>query len=390
MDAHPTTELAVLLTIARVDLGLCESARLRELLAEKIDWALLLALADRHGLVSLLFHHVRQDATDLVPAESMDDLRGRSKDIAQRTLILASHLQRIAKHFFARQIEHIWYKGPLLAEMYYGNCALRESRDLDIIVPRSKLADARDALVELGFSDKYGLRNGQQAVSFRVGFEHPFTAPGGIDVDLHCRVVQRFKARSLDMDGIWRRVTKVNFFSREATTFCPEDLLVALCLHAGHHGWMQLSHLCDLAQLLNVHSELDWEIVRSHLGDSNTRRIVDLSLYLLHRHWPVQIPGDILEKVVADPNVIRLAVRIEAEIWPVVDPKLTTSSLSWMLERSTGEKVLDRVYLLAGSFLFPAIEDFEQFRLPAFLTPLYPGLRFLRLARNFTQSLWQT
>ena len=61
-----------------------------------------------------------------------------------------------------------------------------------------------------------------------------------------------------------------------------------------------------------------------------------------------------------------------------------------MLERSTGEKVLDRVYLLAGSFLFPAIEDFEQFRLPAFLTPLYPGLRFLRLARNFTQSLWQT
>jgi hypothetical protein len=192
------------------------------------------------------------------------------------------------------------------------------------------------------------------------------------------------------MEGIWRRVTKAQLFGREAPTFCPEDLLVALCLHAGHHGWMQLSHLCDLAQLLRVHPELDWDVVGSHLGDSNTRRIVDLSLYLTHRHWRTQIPTDILKSISVDPHVPRLGRRIETEIWPAVEPKLTTSNLRWMLDRTAGENILDRLYLLAGTFFYPAIEDIEHFRLPAFLTPLYPGLRFFRLARNFTQALLQT
>jgi hypothetical protein len=173
------------------------------------------------------------------------------------------------------------------------------------------------------------------------------------------------------------------FLGGEVPTFCPEDLMVALCLHAGHHGWMQLSYLCDIAQLFRVHSRLDWDIVSSHLEDSNTRRLVYVSLHLLRQHWGIEIPPALMAKIAADPHVARLAYRVQTEIWPATNPALTTSGLRWMLERSAGEDPGDRFRLLAGSFLCPAVEDFEAFRLPPILAPLYPGLRVLRLAYRY-------
>jgi hypothetical protein len=131
---------------------------------------------------------------------------------------------------------------------------------------------------------------------------------------------------------------------------------------------------------------LDWDIVESHLGDSNTTRIVSLSLYLLLEHWDAQISADMMARISADPHVARLARRIQNEIWPSLSPALTTGDLHWLLDRSAGENLADRTRLLMGSFFCPAVEDFEAFRLPPILTPLYPGLRVLRLACKYASQ----
>ena len=51
-------ELAVLLTIARVELSPDEKGTLCDLLAQSLDWDQLLLLANHHGLEPLLFHHL--------------------------------------------------------------------------------------------------------------------------------------------------------------------------------------------------------------------------------------------------------------------------------------------------------------------------------------------
>ena len=379
-------ELALLLTIARVDLDPSRQTAMQDLLAGPLDWECLLSMAVQHGLEPLLFLHLHRIAPQFAPQEFMQALRADCKTIAARNLILASRLKSVSAHLRSRKIEHIAYKGPLLAETYFGNCALRVSYDLDILVQPSQFEAARDALGEIGFSDKNGLSAGQQAMSFRFGFEHSFTAPGGVDLDLHWRVVQKFKSSSLDMEGVWQRATSAHAWGCEMPTLCPEDLLVALCLHAGHHGWMQLSHLCDIAQLFQVHLQLDWDIVRRHLGDSNTTRIVYVSLHLLEKYWQANIPGDLKAAILADPNVARLARRIQSEIWPSSRPALTTSSLRWLWDRSSGVDLADRLRLLTGTFFCPAIEDVEMFRLPRILATLYPGLRALRLAFKYSLS----
>jgi len=383
-------EFSLLLTIARVDLSDGEHRLLQELLAQPLDWEYLLAMATQHGIEPLLLRHLEYDAARVAPQEAIRTLRVNCRAIALRNLVLSAKLREISAHLTSLQIEHIAYKGPLLAEMYGSNGSLRAYRDLDFLVPQAKLMAVRDALREIGFDDKYRLTAPQQSASFRSGFEHSFSCRAGIDLDVHWQVVQEFKSRALDIDGLWARRTEARLLDRDVPALSPEDLVLVLCLHAGHHGWMQLSHMCDLAQLFRVYGEFNWKIVCGHLGDSNTRRMVSISLHLLQKHWHIDLPPEITAMVSADPHVARLAHRIETEIWPIEKPSLTTSNLRWLLDRTAGEDLRDRVWLLAGSIFIPSLEDFAFFPLPPALSRLYGGLRLLRLASRGVSAKWQT
>ena len=384
--AETPPELSLLLTIARVELSEPCQDLLRRLVAAPLDWDYLLAMAARHGLEPLLYLHLRRHCAAAIPGPVMESLRANSTAIAARNLILAAKLVGISSHLCSQEVEHAAFKGPLLAETCYGSCALRVFHDLDLIVPAARIIAARDALGEIGFRDKYGLSPAQQSASFHFGFEHPFTAQGGIDLDVHWRLVQKFKSPSLDMEAIWRRVTRSRLFKAEVPALCPEDNLMALCLHTGHHGWIQLSHFCDIAQLLLTYPRLNWEIVRSHLGDALTARIVSVSLYLVHRHWYARIPEDLLATISADAEVPRIAGRVETEIWPSLEPALSTSSLRWLLDRFSGVSPSLRLRMVAGSIVCPAIEDIEYFKLPGIFSSLYPALRPVRLAIKYSFS----
>jgi Uncharacterised nucleotidyltransferase len=386
-------ELSLLLAVANVDLIPDQQDRVCELLVGALDWQYLLDLANWHSLEPLLFFHLDrcagQSAPEVVPLEIMQSLREKCREIARRNLILTAKLQEVSTHLRSREIEHISYKGPLMAETFYGDLTLRESHDLDILVPPSKFAAAQEALAEIGFGDMHNFSAVQRAASLRWGFEYSFIAAGGLEVELHWRVVPRFISRSLDMAGIWRRLTLVRLFDCDVPSFCPEDSLVALCLHAGKHGWAHLSHFCDMAQLLVTHPQMDWDIVCSHLGDSNTARNVYVSLHLLEQHWSVEIPEGVKARTSADPQVTRVASRVQTEAWPSPRPALTQSNLHWLLERSSGEALGDRLRFLMGVAFSPTWGDFAKVDLPQILTPLYRGVRIWRVACEYGSSWLQ-
>ena len=380
VGAEHRPEVALLLAIARVELTEGEKAQLKNLLAGAIDWPYLLDLAGMHGLEPLLLLHLEQNAAAMVPPDEMQSLRESCRRIAMRNLILATRLGAISAHFRRRGIEHISFKGPLLAEVYYGNGALRSSSDLDILVPEAKVAAARDALDEIGFSDQFGLNKAQQALVFRFNHEHGFTSADGVVVDLQWGLAPKLIAGRVDMAGIWRRVRMARLVDCEVPTFGPEDLLFGLLLHAGNdnHAWAQFSQFCDMVQVLKAHPQMDWDIVESHLGDAYTRRSVYVSLYILQKYWQARIPAELLTRIASDPWVARLADCSEREWWPMPALVETKSALRWLLNRSRGEAAGDRARLLFGNIFTPTRNDFKAFNLPGILKPLYPALRVLR------------
>jgi hypothetical protein len=336
-------------------------------------------MADWHGVKPLLLKHLKETLT--APSDVLSSLEESCRQGALHNLALASELLKLSGELRSRRIEHLAYKGPLLAATVYGDLALRLSNDLDLVVPREKLQDACQVLTELGYRDKNSFTPRQQRAAFRYGFEHTFTGRGGLDVDLHWRVVPTFVSASLDDAGIWQRAVAVPLFGRNVPTFCPEDLIVALCLHAGQHEWMQLSLFCDLARTLQAYCKCRWDIVRSHLGDSNTRRIIFVSLCLLRRHWTAEIPADLAAEIAGDREVQSIADIVEREFWPAANlPEPTNASWAWLLRRTRGEHWMDRLRYVAGIALNPTNIDYETFKLPRPAIALYPLLRAGRLA----------
>ena len=69
-----------------------------------------------------------------MPADAREELEGRAQANRLRDLELTGELARLLDRFRRDGIAAVPYKGPVLAAQAYGDVALREFVDLDILV----------------------------------------------------------------------------------------------------------------------------------------------------------------------------------------------------------------------------------------------------------------
>lgn len=381
---HPVVdpELNLLLTVAAPQR--CANGDVGQLIPADFDWERFADMADWHGLAPRAYALLRQQP-NLVPQNIMDRLHDKASASAAMALHLAGQLIALSSRFRAEHISHIVYKGPLLASMLYGNLALRVSSDLDIVVPKAELDRARSTLAGMGFVDKHGLSEKQQTAAFRFGCEHSFWSPQtGTTVDLHWRIFPRFVSPSLGMDSLFGRVIDAPMFDASLPTFCPEDLLLVLCLHAAQHDWAHLGLFTDIVQLLRKYPALDWRAFEASLRDWNTRRMVHVSLTLA-QSWEADLPASIVESMTADRELAHLADKVRRRFWPSrFNPLPKDADIKWLAERTKGEPVIDRLRWMTGFAFNPTLIDYVVFDLPSSVAGFYPVLRALRLALKRT------
>jgi hypothetical protein len=370
----------LLLALAKPTLSPKEEEAVRQCLsAEDMDWRLLLELAEWHRTLPRMTARLNA-FSEHVPRRVVEILRASALETARTNIAFTTELLRISACLRSNNIPHLAYKGPALAVQLYGDISARSTSDIDLLVLPDYVEASRDALLELEYRDKNGLSKAQQAASFRYGFEHSFCRDNGTVVDLHWRVVPYPAAPSLDVQGIWKRASLVCVFDQDVPTFCPEDLLVVLCLHAAQHEWSHIGAFNDIARLISNYPSLSWEIVRGHMRDSNTVRAIAVSLLFVRKYWDVELPDEIVHLIAQDSHAATLAEHIRATMWPACR---FPTSFRWAVQRSRGERWRDRIRFLR-TFLTPAVADYEALRLPRPLISLYPAFRILRLAFKYT------
>src|SRR5579864_2148720 len=143
-----------------------------------LDWQRLLRLAEHHSVTPLVYQALRS-STNEVPQAVVDELRLRYEHNARRNLVFASELLRVLECLEAHGIDAVPYKGPVLAETLYGDLALREFSDLDVLVRPGDVARAREALQSLSYVPNIVLSLAQQRVYVRSGYEYAFDGPLG-------------------------------------------------------------------------------------------------------------------------------------------------------------------------------------------------------------------
>lgn len=371
-------EVDLLLTCARARLDADQRARVETLVAKDLDWEYLLRLADRHGLQPLLHWHLKSVCAAAVPEPHLQQLRVAFQRISALNIFLAHELQRLLSLFAENDIAAVPYKGPALALQLYGNVALRQFSDLDILVQPRDVKSARDLLVAEDYVPFPPLTDGQQAILLRTQCNLPFTRERNrLVVELHWTISAPHFARPFETADFWSRVQDGNLDHFSIKLPAPEDLLLALCIHGSKHMWERLAWVCDIAGLVDLYPELDWKQVIAQARATGSERMLFLGLRLAADLLGAKVPDEVKNALASDPLVSQLSRDIVRHFL-TLEPNPTGMMGYFLFQLRARRRWRDKFNYLRF-VLTPTEEDLVRVRLPAPLTFLYYLVRPIRM-----------
>jgi hypothetical protein len=328
-------EYHLLRCAARVRLTPAESFDLTRLFQADFHWDFVLAAGRRHGILPLLHLHLRD--VHAVPQAVRDQLQAHARANAARNLLLSGELLQLLRLFAADGVTALPFKGPTLAVQAYGNLALREFGDLDLLVPEAELPRAKALLQERGYRVQYPFSPRQEAAYVRTIRQLPMRREDGCIVELHAALAPRSFCFPLDTAQLWRRRVAVALLGQSAPAPCPEDLLLILCMHGAKHLWNNLGWICDVAELLRACPGIDWPATRRRARELRARRLLDLALDLAREVLgaPAPVPA-------ADGVVGGLRRRVVRELFAEEERSsdgLASAGFHWQVRERLGDGV---------------------------------------------------
>jgi len=375
------TEL--ILCIARREV---DSAKLRRLASGQVDWDYLITTAYAHGLLPLLHKHLSTAAAEIVPGHFLARLKRESVANSQSVLHLVGKQLRLYKLFKENSIPVALFKGPLLAELAYGEIALRQAGDIDVLIAREHFATARALLESLGYEMTPQLTIAQLASHLSNHCEIQFMRDEWFTVvDLHWDLAPRSFVFGLKADEVLSRLQTVALAGTAVQTFGAEDLVLYQTMHGAKHLWRRLEWISSLAESLRAMPAIDWGTIAGRAARARATRMLALGLRLVEKFSDVHIPADVLTTIDSDRTMERMASKIGEEIFVSFGAADSTETNLYNL------RIMDRKRdaLVSGlrSIFVPTLPDWQTLALPASLHSLYYAYRPLRLSKVYTTSL---
>lgn len=309
---RPESELLVWCARTAVsdDLKAC----IRRRVQESIDWRIVWDMARYHGVCPLLYGNLAALCSDLVSPEFFTQLRQKVQADALLNRSLAHELVVLCEALSARGVPVIPIKGATLAVLAYGDLALREFTDLDLLIPKASIAETQRVLLSQGYKRKTNDVEVNR-INDNEGPYHVFIKKRPISrVDLQWVMAHQHFTFWLDRPEFWRHRIPVTLENRTVPGLSPEILLIVLCVHGSKHAWEQLKWVCDVAELLRSHPDLDWDQIILYASNWHCRRMLYMGLSLASQLLDVPLPETVLTRFEKDSNVRALACRMPASL----------------------------------------------------------------------------
>jgi Uncharacterised nucleotidyltransferase len=354
--------------------------RIKVLLRQPLDWEYLLDMAFRHALAPLLYHHLHAVDAEAIPESHMSRLQGEFHRNAAHNILLTRELCRILEVFEENNIPVIPYKGPVLALTAYGDTALRQFSDLDLLIRERDVSQAARLLLSIGYQSVYRMTNPSEAAYVHSQREQAFSR-GTFCVEIHWAFAPEYLSTTFDDEAFWNRLEKIELGGRIASTLSVEDLLLVLCTHAGKHQWERLAWACDVAEVINGEANIDWGWLIEMADKARTRRMLYLGLFLANDLLGARIPKEILQNIRADPAVEPLANEVRARVFSPKFSSLTPSEVLRFHYR-VRERARDGIRYCYYLTVPPTPAELASINVPDSLHFLYYLVRPVRLIKK--------
>lgn len=356
------------------------------------DWDELIRQADRHEITPLFYHRLKTFHPDIsIPPGAEGRLRQVYLENTARNIWMYNNLSSVLKILRSENIPVIALKGAHLAELVYGNRALRYMGDLDLLVKQDDLMKVDALLLQMGCVPAQ-----ENRVVGTDNNEFVYAMPKrDVSLEIHWSLLPPQFPFPIDTAGQWERSRPAVIADEDAAVLCPEDLLLHLCIHAAcTHGFDPgLKLFCDISEILcHRAGGIDWELLQSRAREWGIEKSVYLTLKLardllgvpLQEGWLESLkPGDFDEYYVALARDQIFSRRDRTgpplSMWPAVARFWGSSRLR------------DKVGLFLKGFFIPRSAMARLYPVPAdsFRIYFYYLVRFRDLLRVYGRDVWR-
>ena len=350
-----------------------------------LDWDYLFSTAQAHGLLPLLQKDLANSSA-IVPGHFLSRLKRESVANSQTVLHLIGKQLRVHKLFKENGIPVALFKGPLLAQMAYGDFSLRQAGDIDILINRQHFARARSLLESLGYEMYPKLTPPQLASHLNNHCEIQFVRDEWFTVvDLHWDLAPRSFVFGVKVDEVMSRLQSVSLAGTVVETFSAEDSVLYQSMHGAKHLWRCLEWITALSETIRATPSINWDVVVDRAVQAHATRILALALRLVEKFSDVPLPSSVLAAVDSDRTMQRMAQNIREQIFITGGAAHSTETNLYNLRIMDRKR--DAVLSALRALFVPTLPDWQALALPPPLHSLYYAFRPLRLSKVYSSAL---
>lgn len=362
---------------------------LREVDFTNLDWAELLEKARQHGMMPLLYGHLKkQNLLGQLPESVQESLhrffvfnalRNEKQEVVLNTVLSLMELVKI---------NVVPVKGLVLAKELYGDTVWRTMDDLDFLVRPFEILATREVLQKNGFTDNLTIKENDLEWYTDIGGDFSMThVDSGMIVEIGTGVLSLGGGFSLSWREMFTHLHDLGLSSRTVKTLSPELQLLMLCIHGAKHYWERVIWLSDLNALNYTYPDLDFDLVEKKSREMGIWRIVLSSLYLMKLLLGEEkLPGAIEQALLKDPKAQQVAEQL------VLRMSQKRTLVSWWYYRFyfhiiSLDRSRDKVRYFINLVFLPSRGDRAVIKLPKYMYPLYFIIRPFRLGFSRIRKL---
>jgi hypothetical protein len=355
-----------------------DTADLERAAARDPDWSQVEEIARVHAVTPLVHSALARLPDPLVPRDILARLQTRSERNGIRNLEQSAELLRLLGRLDQAGIEAVPYKGPVLAAEVYGDVALREFVDLDILVDPHQVLKAVRLLEDDGYRPHHALTPRQERFLLRTGHDRKLIRDDRFVVEIQWALADSTHVLPRNLGPMFRRARPVSLGGSSVRTFSPEDTFLVLCVHASLHFWERLAWVCDVAEAIRRWPDLDASVLTRRAHAAGAMRMVLLGLEMSERLLGVAPEWQVSASARERASAAHLADELVDLAAPGPDGRAQLRLRLAICDHTT-----DRGRELLRLLLTPSQSDWKSVELPDPLWPLYYPIRLVRLAWSY-------
>ena len=289
---------------------------------EGVNTNRLFDLFQRHRLFNL--------AGEILPLLSDEDRQKWKQAIRTRTLKSLQQTAMLSKFVNAFEdegIEAIPFKGPILAQILYGNIGDRHYSDLDILIRGEKIERIIQIAEKQGYtlqSPNPGLTDRQWEYYFRHKKDiYLLHREQGILLELHTRIENRVILQTSKVDVFLQELVEVRCGSTLFRSMNTHVTFIYLVMHGGIHQYFRLFWLRDVARAMESW-DLDHQKVLADTRSLGIELMLGVSVELARYFFNVSIPGEYHDFLSSNKRTIEKLKRSSLKV--ILGPESTTLS----------------------------------------------------------------